>query len=169
MFLCNKCACSNPSAFYPYQKGECKDCTRTRVCANRDLRVDYYRAFDRERGKTTERKADIQAKNIRKRKSMGPIYDKAHNAVLRAVKKGALIFPGVCQRCPSTERVQAHHDDYSRLLDVMWLCPICHAARHKELGRLRVMSKFYGDTPVVPDQTTAVIMTPFSYCRHLGE
>jgi hypothetical protein len=27
----------------------------------------------------------------------------------------------------------AHHEDYDRPLDVMWLCQPCHKQRHKEL------------------------------------
>lgn len=31
----------------------------------------------------------------------------------------------------------AHHEDYSKPLDVMWLCDQCHALRHFELKRSR--------------------------------
>jgi hypothetical protein len=30
----------------------------------------------------------------------------------------------------------AHHDDYDKPLDVMWLCQPCHKQRHKELKQL---------------------------------
>ena len=34
----------------------------------------------------------------------------------------------------ATSRVHAHHEDYDYPLDVIWLCPIHHKARHKELA-----------------------------------
>ena len=142
---CKTCPASDPALFYPYQLGECKNCTRSRVRANRDRRVDYYRAFDRLRGSDPARKAQYLAKQARKRAVMGPGYDAAHNAVRRALQVGALTKPERCERCPTTESVQAHHDDHTKKLDVMWLCPICHAARHKELGRLRTVAAIYGD------------------------
>jgi hypothetical protein len=39
-----------------------------------------------------------------------------------------------CEICGATEHVHAHHDDYSRPLDVMWLCAKHHKERHKELA-----------------------------------
>jgi len=36
-----------------------------------------------------------------------------------------------CERCGSTN-VHAHHDDYSKPLQVRWLCPTHHAEVHRE-------------------------------------
>jgi hypothetical protein len=52
--------------------------------------------------------------------------------VQRALKRGELIrLP--CEACGATYRVQAHHDDYSRTVDVRWLCPKHHHERHREI------------------------------------
>lgn len=56
----------------------------------------------------------------------------AHKAVEVALLKGKLCRRA-CERCGSCELVHAHHDDYSRPLDVTWLCPIHHGERHREL------------------------------------
>jgi hypothetical protein len=53
----------------------------------------------------------------------------ARQAVHRAVKSGRLVR-GPCEECGATENVQGHHDDYSKPLDVRWLCPTCHAKEH---------------------------------------
>lgn len=37
---------------------------------------------------------------------------------------------GPCADCGATEGVQMHHEDYSRPLDVTWLCVAHHRVRH---------------------------------------
>ena len=55
---------------------------------------------------------------------------RAHDAVKRAIKRGDLV-PLPCCVCGTSENVHAHHDDYSRLLDVVWLCHVHHKERHR--------------------------------------
>jgi uncharacterized OB-fold protein len=53
--------------------------------------------------------------------------------VYRAVEEGRLVKPTACERCGrSSANLQAHHEDYSRPLDVEWLCETCHKRHHKE-------------------------------------
>lgn len=35
-----------------------------------------------------------------------------------------------CEVCGVLSRVQAHHDDYSKALQVRWLCPLHHKWLH---------------------------------------
>jgi len=54
----------------------------------------------------------------------------AHQAVYRAIKRGILIRPSECSQCGGSEsRIEASHDDYSRPLDVTFLCVRCHRAK----------------------------------------
>src|SRR5688572_16575624 len=39
-----------------------------------------------------------------------------------------------CEKCGSARRVQRHHDDLSKPLEVMFLCQSCHTERHHALG-----------------------------------
>lgn len=55
---------------------------------------------------------------------------KARSALNKALRAGK-IERGTCEECGS-EAVNAHHEDYARPLDVVWLCPRHHAARHVE-------------------------------------
>ena len=50
--------------------------------------------------------------------------------VRAAVKSGRLIRPDSCSGCGRRVEVHAHHDDYSKPLDVRWLCRRCHALEH---------------------------------------
>lgn len=52
----------------------------------------------------------------------------ARNAVKNAVRKGTLARKP-CERCGSP-KVSAHHHDYSKPLDVIWLCGTHHAEAH---------------------------------------
>lgn len=65
-------------------------------------------------------------------KEKNPEKHAAHQAVKHAILTGVLSSQP-CSRCGSTQLVHAHHDDYSQMLDVMWLCPIHHRERHREL------------------------------------
>lgn len=57
----------------------------------------------------------------------------AHRAVAYALQRGTLVR-GPCEAC-GAELAQAHHDDYSRKLDVRWLCRPCHRAWHQANDR----------------------------------
>lgn len=148
MHTCKKCNYPRGEDDFYANDSTCKGCRCARVRANRLAKVDHYRSHDRTRNRDPERAAMFRDKTRRKRKE--PHVMAAHNAVARALKSGLLIHPGICFRCPSTSNVQAHHDNHARHLDVMWLCPVCHAARHQELGRLRAMAKAYGTHQSIP-------------------
>jgi len=120
--------------------GRCKVCHREEITRNRNENIERIRDYDCKRNKTENRKQDQTLKNKDKRKRMGSNYNAAHCAVSRAVKAGLLVRPDHCTRCLINCFPQAHHDDYSKMLEVMWLCAICHAVRHRELGRLRTVS-----------------------------
>jgi len=64
-------------------------------------------------------------------KSKHPDRVRAGNAVRGAVFRGTLDKPESCLRCgASGVRIEGHHHDYSKPLDVEWLCRPCHAAEH---------------------------------------
>lgn len=55
------------------------------------------------------------------------ISKRASQVVCQAIQKGALTRPSICEECGvSKGRIDAAHRDYSRPLDVRWLCTSCH-------------------------------------------
>lgn len=47
-----------------------------------------------------------------------------------AIKKGVVVRPVNCEACKQTRKVYGHHPDYSKPLEVVWLCSVCHYAIH---------------------------------------
>ena len=64
---------------------------------------------------------------------------RVHDITEKAIRKGVLIRPGVCDTCGGDGRkfrdgrhpIQAHHPDYNQPLEVMWLCQPCHHEWHR--------------------------------------
>lgn len=64
----------------------------------------------------------------RHRESRRP-KNRAHYLVAAALKRGVLIKPVLCEECHKERKLEAHHADYSKPLEVEWLCPRCHGKR----------------------------------------
>lgn len=77
----------------------------------------------------------------------------ARRAVEAALKSGDLTNPGVCSGCgcgSDEHRIEAHHRDYTKPLDVVWLCTPCHR-RMDAQRRIREGKKPYGMTKEVSE------------------
>lgn len=70
---------------------------------------------------------------IRRKRSKAVGRQRAMHLVRRAVLGGE-IEKLPCQKCGSICS-QAHHEDYSRPIDVIWLCPLHHMERHSEIRK----------------------------------
>lgn len=57
---------------------------------------------------------------------------RAHRLVEYALKRGAMRKPPRCDQCGARGPVEAHHDDYTKPLEVRWLCDLCHRTEHRE-------------------------------------
>jgi hypothetical protein len=55
----------------------------------------------------------------------------AHRLVHLALRAGKLEKPDCCDGCGLDRRLEAHHEDYSKPLQVVWLCRSCHLRRHR--------------------------------------
>lgn len=57
---------------------------------------------------------------------------RAHSRVYLAKKSGLITKKEQCEKCGAPSK-HAHHEDYSKPLDVIWLCQSCHRKRHSEM------------------------------------
>lgn len=55
-----------------------------------------------------------------------------HSFVMFGVKIGYIQKPDKCSECAKEGKIHAHHEDYNKPLDVIWLCEACHGEKHKK-------------------------------------
>lgn len=154
--VCTSCAESKPiDDFYfhrrknrnPYRVSVCKACHHQMTQAWRSKHVDAARTSNRN---YAERNADkIAAKSRRQRELIpeivagwkeryrqnNPQKIRAKNIVSAAKASGKLV-PGNCADCGNL-KTEAHHEDYSKPLEVIWLCHRCHMKRHRKHADVR--------------------------------
>lgn len=135
--VCTVCLISKPiEDFYTHKRmadghlGRCKECHKQIIRRVRADRIEYYREYDRKRGRLPHRIANTIAQT-KKWRDEDMRRAKCHIAVARALRNGSLV-PENCVVCGSEKSV-AHHENYDKPLDVVWLCQVHHKARHKEM------------------------------------
>lgn len=98
---------------------------------NKEKNIKYsekYRENNRE--KIRERCRELAKKYRLER----PQEHKARKSVYQAIKKGTLTRMENCMICGKSCKTQAHHNDYSKPLSVIWVCPRCHGGIHSNLN-----------------------------------
>lgn len=61
--------------------------------------------------------------------SQNPEKVAVHKEICNALRRGALTR-GPCEVCGTTEKIQAHHDDYTKPYAIRWLCRTHHVELH---------------------------------------
>lgn len=150
---CKRCGGRKPlDAFHRHRKAvdgkqsDCKECcaekSRARYGEKRDeiqLKQRAYVEQNRERKRAKDR-ADYEANRERElerhRQSRLKAPDKyaARTALRAAVLRGDVVKPEHCEECNQrtpARRLHGHHRDYSKPLEVEWLCTGCHGRAHQ--------------------------------------
>lgn len=107
--------------------GKCKVCFIQDVKDNYRKRLDQYHAYERERSQDPERREAMYS-IARRGRVRHPDRTVARAAVGNAIRDRRLIRQP-CEICGSP-KAEAHHDDYSKPLDVQWLCWTHHQEHH---------------------------------------
>lgn len=134
MYLCAKCGELKPE--YGFARAKhlprgrsylCKICKKAYDIAYRDVSAEANKqrasySYAKNRDKRLRYYKEYAIKNKHKRQ--------AKDKVRWALFKGRLT-KGPCEVCGAL-KVQAHHNDYSKPLEVKWLCPRHHQRLHHE-------------------------------------
>ncbi len=125
--ICKGCHADVPADDFYAGSTKCKECVKARVRVNYRATIDARRAYERARNKEPGRKLHF-LKALRQQRANHPDRCAARTALNNAVRDGRVVR-GSCEVC-GVPKAQAHHDDYSKPLDVRWLCKPHHDEHH---------------------------------------
>lgn len=144
MQLCKRCQHEKPVAEFYKSDNTCKECRKALVRANRAAKIEYYREYDKKRFQDdpavrarhkayaeTEKGKESRSRATQKYIERNPLKRAAHIIVGNAVRDGKIVNPGVYETCGSVVKIEAHHDDYTKPLEVRWMCQMCHKQWHR--------------------------------------
>ncbi len=144
MKRCLRCKTNkNLNAFYGHQGMKdghlniCKECTKTRVKKHRNLNLDKIQAYDRFRRRmenlTSEQLDKKRNRLVKNRSDSQRRYRKKHPEKAKALNKSQRIKrPSECSCCGKKGKVEGHHEDYSRPMELTFLCNQCHNFIHRK-------------------------------------
>lgn len=142
MKRCFKCGESKPlAAFYTHPRMADGHLNKCKECAKKDA-MNHYHSLTEKRIVSPEKRLayyltrkdkpgrkEVVRKARARSRARYPEKTKAQTAASNAIRDGRLI-PMPCEICGSANKVQGHHDDYSKPLEVRWLCFKHHLAVH---------------------------------------
>lgn len=91
-------------------------------CWCREHVAEYMREYRRKNGNKQYDTPEQRAKQ------------KARTRLNYAISKGKIIRPDKCNECKNRGKIEAHHTNYEKPYDVIWLCRECHRVQHKKEG-----------------------------------
>ena len=144
--VCLCCGLTKPiSDYYKHPQmsdghlGKCKQCQKENTKAARERRPEYYRDYDKKRANLPHRvQARAEYSQTNRGKERHAIADqrwaqkhpnrRAASQILNNALRDGKVQRHFCFVCG--KKAHAHHPDYDRPLDVMWLCPKHHKETH---------------------------------------
>lgn len=136
-YRCGKCGDFLPrEGFYKNKRtilgitSECRKChSKTSIRSrNKDTARDNNRMFMR---KYRSENMDACRRRERQRTRIKDEKYIARKELNLAVNRNEIIKPLDCEECGQRVKLTAHHEDYSKPLEVAWLCYECHGIKHR--------------------------------------
>lgn len=115
----------------------CKDCQSDENRAYRQRNLNDLRAYDRNRSRKDPQRIACLRTSTAEWAARNPDKRRAQLQLQYMVKKGRIVK----QPCARLARggcsgpINGHHEDYSKPLDVVWLCAAHHSQRHREMAK----------------------------------
>jgi len=150
MKVCKKCGLEKDlSDFYKKPNmadghlNHCIACVKAYEKERRIKNADHLKAYEKARSNLPHR---VQARKQYQKTEAGKVAHKkaldayrskypmkyaSHVITGNAIKSGKIVRALNCSECGSNEKIEAHHDDYTKPLEVRWLCEKCHKSWHK--------------------------------------
>jgi hypothetical protein len=133
---------------------KCKECNKKDNNQNRQVKVEYYREYDRKRANLPHRvkareaysKTDeciISSNAAKKRWNQNNKLKRLATNILNNAIRDHKIIKKPCEICGSIKRIHGHHNDYYKPLEVIWLCPKHHSEYHKKLREQERQNRLY--------------------------
>lgn len=147
--VCKACGVLKPlNEYYKHPKmadghlNKCKECQKENSRQAREKNAEQYRQYDKDRANNPDRVAarreysrteagkESHAKAIKKYQQTSTLKRAAHILVGNALRDGKIVRAEVYETCGSSGKIEGHHDDYTKPLEVRWLCERCHKDWH---------------------------------------
>ena len=99
-------------------------------------RIEYDRARHKKAREENPEKVRAQDRE-RNRRRRNDERVKARNKVKVALRNGTLVKPNCCEYCGvSGVPLEAHHEDYTKPLDVRFICEDCHGKTRRKGAKI---------------------------------
>jgi hypothetical protein len=148
MKRCSKCEEVKPLTEFHKNRAQpggyqyyCKPCHIKSSREDRNKRLEDCRRYDRSPKRAAAKRDSIakdpkghalMASKSRSKWSANNQHKvEAHKILSAAIARGTLHKPDICSKCGATGDIAGHHEDYTKPLEVVWLCKLCHGELHR--------------------------------------
>lgn len=109
----------------------------------------FFRQYRRKNKKTLEHSLKWKRENREKQNANHKKYAQNNRLKINArsvhqyyINKGDIIRPDICTQCGRKRKyIHGHHYDYSKPLEVIWLCHNCHVNLHAAERKIKEFFK----------------------------
>jgi FKBP-type peptidyl-prolyl cis-trans isomerase len=99
--------------------------------------IEKHRAWTRKASKKWRKKHGAEYYKKYAKKPGENVKVTAHSILHKAIKDGKVDRPATCADCGIKCTPHGHHPDYTKPLEVIWLCGLCHKKAHALLKATR--------------------------------